>query len=173
VDEVRLVWTIRILLYRKKSRIEFGQQAATNTSQPSWKRSDWNTDLPFGCERARVLILDDGRHTKPFDLLAKYPSHRLKKPRLLDGRTTMDFPSIKPHGHDRKVRQIDKSTWAIGPQELAGTYITDNKCVTHAPPPWASSTSRGRQAGPSGRLSVIMISRTPGSTSRIDIGTVN
>jgi hypothetical protein len=39
----------------------------------------------------------------------------------------MDFPSIQSHGYDREVRQVYKSPWAIGPEELARTDIADNK----------------------------------------------
>jgi hypothetical protein len=74
----------------------------------------------------------------------------------------------------RTARQIDQRPWPVGPEQLAGSHFSDWSLLAHVVM-FASSSfvaGRGFQSWSSVMWLVFMIKRTPGSTSRIDMGTV-
>ena len=104
-------------------------------------------------------------------MLSQFAANGRKQAGFPDRAAEVHVPAINAERHDGQVRQIDERPRSIGPQELAGSHFAYGSAHTSSPASVAGG--RGIQGGsPPVKRVVFMTSRTPGSTSRIDIGTV-
>src|SRR5690606_14294893 len=101
------------------------------------------------------------------------PAHGRQQSCLLHGRTAIGVPPVQPHGDHGKIGQVDERTWAVGPQQLTRSHLSDRNTAHAAPPRPAPFLTLTLHEGGSGNFMSSITNWTPGSTSRIDIGTVS
>ena len=175
VHESRPFRTESVFLAFEKAEIVCGQEPAFDAAQPAGKRPDRYADERFRREGIGAFALLERRHAQAFDLRPQLPSHRREQSRLFDRLTAIHLPSVDGECHDRQVGQVDQSARTVSPEKLTGPHFAD-RCLfaDHASPPLSSGvTTGGVQSGSlPPNLMVLMIRPTPGSTSRMDIGTV-
>ena len=175
VHESRPFRTKPVFLAFEEAEIVRGQEPAFDAAQPAGKRPDRYADIRFRGEGIDAVVLLERRHAQAFDLRPQLPAHRRKQSRLFDRLTAIHLPSVDGECHDRQVGQVDQSARTVSPEELAGPHFADRSLFAdHASPPLSSGvTTGGVQSGSlPPNLMVLMIRLTPGSTSRMDIGTV-
>src|SRR5690606_34508525 len=136
------------------------------------KRADGNTNVRLRRPRIDEFALLEWWHAQVLHLRTEHLADGGEQARLADGLASVFFPLIDAQCHHREARQVDQRARPVCPEQLAGTDFPDGCFIGGHGQSSSFGTGRGFHPWSSEMCPVFMIRRTPGSTSRIDIGTV-
>src|SRR5690606_6555601 len=114
-----------VLLNLEKTGIKGGQQTALNATHPAREWPDGDADVGLGRPDVDEFTLLERRHPQVLDLRPQNLPNGSKQSCLLDRLATILFPAVDAECHDGKAGQVDQSTGAISPQQLAWAYFAD------------------------------------------------
>ena len=173
MHEMGLLRPVRVGLDIEQARIVFRQQAAFDAPQPTREGADGNSDSAFRGKGIYAVLFQERGHSQSLNLGPQHSPDVGQQTRFIDRRTDFGIPAIQPHGNHGNIRKVYERARPVCPKKLTWPYAS-NDMLTHIVSPSDSSTGFGLifHGGSPESLRSSMISRTPGSTSRIDIGAV-
>ena len=172
VDEAGSLRAEAVFLDLEQPRVEGRQQAAFHAAHPARERTDGDADVRLRRPRIDEFALLERWHAQVLHLRAENLADGGEQARLGDGLAAILFPLVDAQRHHREARQIDQRARPVCPEQLTGADFPDGCSIGGHGQSSSFGTGRGFHPWSSEMCPVFMIRRTPGSTSRIDIGTV-